>query len=280
MTEQKIERARFTEERSGGTQLTTASDWHEEICGLDLLQPGALDALLARAKAHPGGRGGAWHFALPRPDHALHIRVFAHGGWLRALTGHRLPSLARPLAELRVTAELRALGVPVPEPVFVLGERSGLFWRAAFATALERNARSGGDFLRATLPAAHVREAVRSAGRAVRRLHDVGGRHADLHVDNLLVVERGDELPRVVVTDLDRGRIVTEITPRRRMAELMRLERSLIKNRHAGSHRLAAVFLRAYVARDRELRAELLRSLPRERVRLARHSLLYRRGPD
>jgi hypothetical protein len=112
----------------------------------------------------------------------------------------------------------------------------------------------------------------------VRRLHDAGGRHADLHIGNLLLLERQSEI-EVLVIDLDRARVVAELTPARRMAELMRLYRSLLKRRldRRVGPREYATFFGAYVAGDRTLRRALLTHLPREQRRIARHALLYRR---
>ena len=112
----------------------------------------------------------------------------------------------------------------------------------------------------------------------MRRLHDAGGRHADLHIGNLLVRERERETEALVI-DLDRARIVPKMTAARRLAELMRLYRSLLKRRldHRVGSRGYAAFFSAYTAGDRALRRALLAHLPRERRRIARHAILYRR---
>jgi tRNA A-37 threonylcarbamoyl transferase component Bud32 len=127
-----------------------------------------------------------------------------------------------------------------------------------------------------------VIEASRAAGRAIRGFHDAGARHPDLHVDNLLVLEADDsQSPRVVVIDLDGVRIVRKVAARRRMAELMRLYRSLRKRRllGAGSARVCAAFFGAYCAGDRALRSALLANVRREQLRIAAHALAYRRDP-
>jgi len=274
------ETRRFSEDPGPGTRLVVAREYREEVLSLGLRGPGALEALLAAGSPQPGGRAGVWHVVLPESGRVLHVRVFAHGGWMRRLTGRRLFRLARPLAELEATAHLRARGVAVPAPAFVLGERAGPTWRAALATALEPGTVSGGRFL-ASAPSPRVlTRAARAAGRAVRALHDAGARHADLHVDNLLVAVRPNDAPRVVITDLDRARIVGAVDDARRMAELMRLHRSLVKRGLDPGVRAHAAFLAAYTGPDRPLRAGLLRHLPHEHARLRRHALLYRKPPE
>src|SRR5690606_11831715 len=129
-------------------------------------------------------------------------------------------------------------------------------------------------------PPAHLRALLAAAGRAVRAFHDAGGSHPDLHVGNLLVRAR-DDAPEVWILDLDRATAGAPPAPRERMAQLMRLVRSLHKRGlwgAAGGERGALRFLHAYVAGDRALRRALLARLPAERRRLARHALLYRRA--
>jgi Ser/Thr protein kinase RdoA (MazF antagonist) len=206
-----------------------------------------------------------------------------HGGWLAPLWGPYVLGLRRPLAELETTARLRAKGAPVPRPALVLGRRRRCLWEAWLGTVHEEGSVDGIAFLRATRSAGRVRRAARAAGRAVRRLHDAGGRHADLHLGNLLVQETKNH-SQVLVIDLDRARAVGEIGPRRRMAELMRLYRSLRKRGLLDplGRRACAAFFGAYAGGDRGLRRALLRHLPRERVRVGLHALAYprRAAPD
>ena len=112
----------------------------------------------------------------------------------------------------------------------------------------------------------------------MRRFHDAGGRHADLHVKNLLLRET-PRAPDAIVIDLDRGAIGAAPAPARRARELGRLWRSLAKRGVAAQvgERGVAAFLAAYCAGDRALRAALGRHLPAERRRAALHGMLYRR---
>jgi hypothetical protein len=113
----------------------------------------------------------------------------------------------------------------------------------------------------------------------VRRFHDAGGHHPDLHVKNLLV-RSGSPSPEIIVIDLDRAWVAAPPEPRERMAELMRLLRSLVKRGLAGrvGPRGFALFLRGYTAGDRRLRRALLARLPLERTRLRLHALSWRVG--
>ncbi len=199
---------------------------------------------------------------------------------MAGLWGDRLLGLRRPSEELRTNARLRERGAPVPRPVLVAGHRGrGLFWRAAVATLHEENAVDGVAFLAGAPQPERLLRACAAAGSAVRVLHDAGGRHRDLHVKNVLVRETGSETQALLI-DLDRARVVPELDARARMAEIMRLYRSLVKrglDTVVGSEGYRA-FLSSYTAGDAALGAALLAHLPRELRRLALHRLGHRLG--
>jgi hypothetical protein len=82
----------------------------------------------------------------------------------------------------------------------------------------------------------------------------------------------------VLVIDLDRASVAKPVRPARRMRELMRLHRSLVKWRwiEAIGVRGYSRFLESYTRGDRRLRDQLLFHLPRERMRTALHATGYR----
>jgi hypothetical protein len=272
--------ANFRRFEANGRVLVVDSAFAEAALELDLLEPGGLEKVRAGAEAAGRGRSLTHTVPLQRCGELLHLRPLHHGGLAAGLCGRRLLGLARPIAELEVTARLRARGAPVAKPILVVGQRIRGFWRADLGTLHEQGSVDGEVFLRTAPGRARRLQAARAGGRAVRQLHDAGGRHADLHIGNLLVLEHESESEtRVLVIDLDRAHVVAELTPARRMAELMRLYRSLLKRQldHRVGPREYATFFGAYVAGDRSLRRALLTHLPREQRRIARHALLYRR---
>jgi len=269
----------FRRHRAGPRVAVIAAPLEDAVCALGLLDPGGLERLLEGAAA---GAGRSRNAVVPLPgrEERLHLRPFRHGGWLARFWGETLPGLARPLAELEANARLAAAGAPVPRPALVAGRRRapGL-WTAAVGTLHAENACNAGEFASRCPEPKRLLAVADAAGTALRRFHDAGGRHADLHVGNLLVLE-ADAAPRVLLVDLDRARVLPRVSARRRMAEIMRLYRSLLKRRIHGAlaPEIIAGFLDAYTAGDSELRDALLANLPRERRRLAFHRLGYGRG--
>jgi len=261
--------------RRGGCRVLAAPDLCGEAERLGLLEPDGLARLLARAEPGPAGRAPTARVALA-DARTLLFRRATHGGVLARLWGDRWLGLARAEAELRAAARLRAAGAPVARPALVAGERRRGVWRAAVATWYEPRAQDARAFLAGAPDPARVARAASAAGAALRRFHDAGGRHRDLHLGNLLLREdpAGAEL---LLVDLDRARCGRPPRAPARFAEIMRLYRSLAKRGLAGAvgRRGCAAFLRAYTGTDRDLRRALLRNLPRERRRLALHRLAW-----
>jgi tRNA A-37 threonylcarbamoyl transferase component Bud32 len=234
---------------------------------------------LGAASSSIQGRGRNSILDLPGTSTRLHVRALVHGGILARLTGTRFSSLERPIAELQTTAALARCGAPVPKPGFVMGRRRGWFWQAAVGSVHEDGTMDGVAYLESNPDRASLERAARTAGGAVRRLHDLGCRHADLQIKNLLI-RNSRSTSEVIIVDLDRARLDAELTPKRRMLELMRLHRSLQKRglREALHARTQAAFFSAYLRGDPKLRHRMLAHQWFEGLRLRVHALLYPRS--
>jgi 3-deoxy-D-manno-octulosonic acid kinase len=258
-------------------ELAVCPAWREPVLALGLLAPGGLERWLASAPSAGEGRAATALVVLPGGGPRVVVRRLRHGGLLGPLLGERYLDGGRATRELDVTARLRGLGAPVPEPVFALALRRGPLFTLALGTLYEEGAVDALTFLASAPDEGRVLRAAAAFGAAVRRFHDAGGRHADLHVKNLLLRETRAGADAIVI-DLDRGAIGAAPLPARRARELGRLWRSLAKRGVADQvgERGIAAFLSAYCAGDRALRAALNRHLPAERRRAALHALLYR----
>jgi 3-deoxy-D-manno-octulosonic acid kinase len=250
----------------------------DELGRAHLLEAEGVRAALEQA----GGASGRARTALLSLGTArLVLRGVRRGGLLGPWLGGALLTPNRPLREIAVTAALRRAGAPVPRPAFGGAFRSpgacrGVAWNGAVATWLEADTRDAEAWLHAGPSQSSLDRALAGAGESVRCFHDAGGSHPDLHGKNLLVRELAERC-EIVVIDLDRARVVRNLSARARMAQLMRLYRSLLKRdllRIVGE-RGCAVFFDAYTQQDEALRAALLARLPAERRRVARHALRY-----
>ena len=266
----------FQQGRGAGTLLVARADLYDAARDMGFLEPGGLSDVLSRTAPGASGRGTTALLSWPDDGPTLVFRRLLHGGWLGGWLGDRFGSPSRPLRELRLSASLRQRGVPVPEPALVAGERRWGFWRLAFASVLEEEAIDALRWLEAGPTPAEVLRAASALGRAVRRFHDAGAHHADLHVKNLMIRTSDERLSGLVI-DLDGARTVLGMTPEERMAQLMRLFRSLVKRElvETVGARGCARFLRAYCADDRALRRAMWRRIDAELRRIAIHKLGY-----
>jgi 3-deoxy-D-manno-octulosonic acid kinase len=232
----------------------------------------------ALGSAAARGRTETSVLALPGRAERIHLRPVRHGGLLGPLWSGAVLGPGRPAEELRVTARLLEAGAPVPRPALVVAHRrAGPLWSAVLGTVHVEDARDGLAWLASDPGPTQLLRGARAVGAAVRRFHDAGGAHADLHAKNLLLREGEGDL-EVRVIDLDRATAGAPPTPARRMRDLMRLVRGLHKRGVAGrvGIRGCAAAFAAYCDGDRALRRALLEHLPGERRRLARHRIAYR----
>lgn len=242
---------------------------------LGLLEEGGLDALFARHT--PGESGRAATAIVPVGDRAVVVRRLLHGGLLGPLLGPWFLGLGRPIRELEVTDSLHRSGAPVPRAAFALGvHRFGPLCHAALATWRVEDSRDALAFLADPDEGERVLEAAAVLGRTVRRFHDAGGRHGDLHVKNLLLRE-GEERLEGVVIDLDKARVTPGLNPDERMSQLMRLFRSLLKREliDVVGARGCARFFGAYCGDDRHLRRALWARVDAEMRKVALHRWRY-----
>jgi hypothetical protein len=234
--------------------------------------PGAVDRRLG------AGRAPAAVIALPERSELVHLRALRHGGPGAALWGSRLWGPGRGGHELRAAARLRDRGAPVPRPVLLAARRARPGWQVATGRVFVDDAEDARSWLVRAPDQRTVVRAARAAGRGVRRFHDCGGRHGDLHLGNLLLRPARTGSFEVWVIDLDGARVGDPPSPARRMRELMRLFRSVRKHGlvdRLGPRGLAAFFA-AYCDGDRGLRRALRRRLRLERARIALHAVRYR----
>lgn len=265
----------FREQLTRGCRLLVDPEFEDAVRALDLPDPAVRERLFSGSRAAVG-RSGTAIVALPGRSERLHLRPVLHGGALARAWGPRLLGLGRPISELRVSAALRAQGAPVPRPVLVFGWRASPLWSAVLATLHIEGACDGVAWLADTREADAITAGASAAGHAIRHFHDVGGRHADLHVKNLLLRATEDGVEAFVI-DLDKARAGPGPTPKRRMLELARLYRSLRKRGllEQIGERGQAAFLAAYLDGDAALGRALLSHWPAERRRVSRHILGY-----
>lgn len=247
----------FSERRAHGVQLVARSEHLEALVSLGLLEPSTLPTPAAHAADGRFGRSALTRLCLPDGDTIL-VRPYRRGGLLGSLLGSLHLGSQRPLQEVAVTEAARTAGVPTLEVLGAVIERVApgvsRFW------LISREVQGARDLLEILRdePIQQTRSRVlEAASHSVRALHDAGIRHADLNLKNILIGTDTDE-PRALVIDLDRSCLIgTPLGEADRLANLMRLLRSLRKQSHLAGRSLASPrdcvrFARGYYGTDRQ----------------------------
>lgn len=235
-------------------------------------------ALLERGQRLAGGRADHRRLDGPEWTAPLRLRTARHGGALGRWLGERYVGPGRALREFETWSRLADAGIPTPGLAFVVAVRRGLAWRTALATVDRPAAIDGLALLESAPDAATLNAAAAAAGRTLRRLHDAGWRHGDLQLRNLLFERDAEGDLRCLLVDFDRATHRRSLSPRQRLAEWLRLARSLEKRGVAGAvgpapRRRA---LAAYSEGDPALRGVLRARAPRTGRAGLRHRLAWR----
>ena len=243
------------EHRSGGIRLYVNPRCSTAVAPDDLLRlPEIVSDLPGRSTRQKGlPTSWRWHPAWG-PEAGLVVRLYAHGGLLGPALGTRFLSARRMLNELRTAIRACDDGVPTAVPLAVRIERTaGAFLTAHYVSEAVPDTVDLLTLLTAPNAAPPAASAARrrlalAAADAVAAMHNAGIRHADLSLGNLLVQGTLDAA-RVFIIDFDKARRTDAVTPRQRIANLLRLDRSVRKrpaSREAVGPQDRLRFLRAY----------------------------------
>ncbi len=196
-----------------------------------LLDKGSLyDAAVASADARPlQGRGIAYAIELPVTRIRAVVRHNRHGGLLAPLTRDLFLPPTRAAHELVVTRRLQAAGVRVPDVLMFAAEPVLNFWRRVDVVTLEiRDGRDLSTYMLPGEPPDSRALAWEAARELVRALNDVGARHHDLNVKNILIAPSGDGVAAWVL-DVDRVELGRPNARGVRVGNVGRLRRSARK---------------------------------------------------
>lgn len=181
------------------------------------------------------GRGFCLTLFLDEIGENVVIRRYRHGGLLGKITGDIFWNHCRPLNEAVVSEKVFESGVKTVEVVAVI-KRNGVypFFKAEIVTKEIANAFDLIDAIKNMLQEKgnlfdKKREVIHEIALMVKKLHDVGVYHADLHLKNILLSRggNGEFLPYII--DLDKSTLNRSLTIESRLKNLFRLDRSVVK---------------------------------------------------
>ena len=254
-----------------------------------LLKDGYKDSLLQEGIEHVEAflqrkrplsrqlKGRTLHPCVPIKDGEwMVVRRYSHGGLFRTLTQDLYLFGSRSFREVALTEEIRSCGIPTVQPIGAIHRSIFPFFYRAHLLSLEVPAAKdlihyllemGPHPLGETLSL--KRKVTRSAGLLLRQFHGAGFFHRDLQLKNLLLA--GDQL---FLIDFDRSYRKTSLSLRKRLKNLLRLDRSAAKWKRKGLSITKTDrwrFFLAYAGDDSKLRSAMRRAVTSSLIR----SLLY-----
>ena len=221
----------YVELQDGDSNILVLEECREHLEGIEI---GDILALRRRASGAPL-RGRSSHFAIELGGGGRAVvKESRHGG----LRGWILPDIyfgaSRFHREIQVTREAERRGIWVAPIIASVTRSAGMgFCRHHFLVSQQEGAKD----LRQALPSlsgmpAHRRQdIVRAVAVGIRSLHDAGICHADLNLGNILI--RGGESSSIEIgfIDFDTSRLAGKPSLGKRIRNLLRLYRSLVKSR-------------------------------------------------
>lgn len=210
---------------AGPVLLAVHRDWVDSL-PMDALLGGAPPTAWGELRDH-GMRGRGPISVIATSAGEIVAKRHSRGGWLGGLLPDLFPRRGRLLQQAWLAEALISRGWATPRVIVARSTRvvPGLH-ALAIGTARVQGAVDLLDALRAAPDAMPL---LALAGRTLRRLHDIGLRHRDLQVKNLLVPAEGAAVEQAVVLDLDGCTLGSALGPRERVRSVSRFGRSLLK---------------------------------------------------
>ncbi|MFC1890390.1 lipopolysaccharide kinase InaA family protein [Thermodesulfobacteriota bacterium] len=235
-----------------------------------------------------GGRGTTISMAVPGDDEGrIVLRRSLRGGILAKVLGGTYFGLRpRMFEEARITAYGISRGLPAAEVLVAAKEQVAPFIYGGWI--ITREIPRGQDLLTylRTGRKAYDPEGLRrkrfiiaKAAESIAEMHDIGIYHGDLHLRNILVQINARKSVRVFLIDFDKSRLVGEMGMGRRMRNLMRLYRSVVKESglvRTVTSRDIERFLLAYFRGDPSKRRAAARTLRLHALFLLLHRIWWR----
>jgi tRNA A-37 threonylcarbamoyl transferase component Bud32 len=225
-------------------------------------------------------KGRTPHPSIPLENgQSMVLRQYSHGGLLRAITGNLYLFGARSFRELALTEEIRTCGIPTIISIGAIHHRIFFpFYRAYFLSLEVPRAMDLAQYLQQIGPGPSrenlllKRKTIRSAGFLICQFHQAGFFHSDLQIKNILVT--GDQL---LLIDFDRSYRKSALSVRKRMKNLLRLNRSAEKWKRLGLSITRTDrwrFFLAYAGSDQKIHETMKKALRTNSLRF----LFYRFG--
>lgn len=268
----------------GRAELVIKDLYKDRLMGRKIHNPEALFRQHKDKARFMEGRG--FLVSLPMDEKGserMVIRHYEHGGIFRTLTSDLFLGGSRPFHELFITEMARKAGLPTIEVLVAV--KRWVFWPFYKGDLVSKEIPNSTDLIQylARLPKARglkqlskKRELIRQAGSLVRKMHEMGIYHSDLHLKNFIVEVKEGTLGSLHIIDFDRATLIHPLKSDKWLGNLLRLDRSVEKWAAKGlpitrTDRLR--FLKSYLGGEEKGKASVRKYLKGYPLRRMRYKL-------
>lgn len=191
------------------------------------------------------------------------IRSYLHGGLYGLINKDLFWGKFRPLKELVISDEVSKRGIATALILAALSKKiSGPFYKSKIITKEISNAVDLVNFLQKLKEKSEIERLkikfglIKCIAATIRKMHDQGVYHADLHLKNVMVHENPKGDFAIYLIDFDKSVIREKITLKERIKNLMRFNRSAEKMKMKGlpiTYSDQWKFLREYFKNNEEI---------------------------
>ena len=174
------------------------------------------------------------------------VREYWHGGMIGKVFRDFFWDGMRPVRELSVCDAARRGGIKTTEIIAIVKNRIlGPLYKFRLVT---KEITKSIDLIELLLHSEanrllkQKRQIINKLAKAVNDMHDAGIYHADLHLKNILVQSDAGGFVNVYIIDLDKSKQYEKISFQKRMKNIMRLDRSVVKMRRNNKDMFSKVF--------------------------------------
>ncbi len=179
-------------------------------------------------------------------DESFIVREYWHGGMIGNIFKDFFWDGMRPVRELSVCEAASQGGIKTTEIIAIVKNKTfGPLYKFRLVTKEITNSI---DLIELLLHSGEnqlfkqKKEIIDDLAKAVNDMHNMGIYHADLHLKNILVKSDPGGGVHVYIIDLDKSRQYEKISFQRRMKNIMRLDRSVVKLRKKNQELFSKAF--------------------------------------
>ncbi|MBZ0110360.1 MAG: hypothetical protein K8F52_17050 [Candidatus Scalindua rubra] len=174
------------------------------------------------------------------------VREYWHGGMIGVILKDLFCDGMRPVRELSICEAVSKGGIKTTEIIAII--KCKVFGPLYKFRLITREITESIDLVELLLHSGEnqlfdqKKQIINELAKAVNDMHNVGIYHADLHLKNILVKSDPGGGVQVYIIDLDKSKQYEKISFQRRMKNIMRLDRSVVKMRRKNRELFSKTF--------------------------------------